>query len=468
MFPRLFMSLRLASLTAAIACAPATAAPHPEWTLFSTRTTTTTTLIDLEGGAVKTWPSAYLPGMTVYLLDDGAILRAAADPSLPGPNGGGAGGRLQIIAWDGTLEWDFPLAGVDHRQHHDALMLPNGNVLAIVWESYSAADAIAMGRDPDALGSEVWSEAILEIQPTGPTTGVVVWEWHAWDALVQDFDPLLPNYAPPADNPSRIDINYIPNGANPDWLHFNGFDYNEELDQIVISCHAFDELWIISHAPGDNADLLYRWGNPQAYGMGTPADQQFFNQHNAQWIDDGLPGAGNLMVFNNGNGRPAGAYSSADEIVPPLNPDGSYARDPGSPYGPAAPVWTCDTIGGSSFYSSFISGVQRLPNDNTLICVGASGEFHEVSTDCALQWSSTPGSTQFRATRIGARDTRLRDLLWCSADLATPYGTLNVDDVDAFVSAFLAGDNIADCDGSGVLNVDDIDCFVASFLGGCP
>ncbi len=57
----------------------------------------------------------------------------------------------------------------------------------------------------------------------------------------------------------------------------------------------------------------------------------------------------------------------------------------------------------------------------------------------------------------------------CPADLAPPYGTLNVDDIDAFVSGFLAGDlATADCDGNGSLNVDDIDCFVAAFLAGCP
>ncbi|MEQ8769528.1 MAG: M64 family metallopeptidase [Phycisphaerales bacterium] len=47
-------------------------------------------------------------------------------------------------------------------------------------------------------------------------------------------------------------------------------------------------------------------------------------------------------------------------------------------------------------------------------------------------------------------------------------GTVNLDDVDAFVAAFLAGDAAADVDASGTLNVDDIDVFVASFVAGCP
>ncbi|MEQ8770876.1 MAG: GC-type dockerin domain-anchored protein [Phycisphaerales bacterium] len=45
-------------------------------------------------------------------------------------------------------------------------------------------------------------------------------------------------------------------------------------------------------------------------------------------------------------------------------------------------------------------------------------------------------------------------------------GTLNIDDIDAFVAAFLAGEPTADIDGSCTLNIDDIDAFVAAFLGG--
>ncbi|MEQ8770948.1 MAG: hypothetical protein RIB60_10630 [Phycisphaerales bacterium] len=56
----------------------------------------------------------------------------------------------------------------------------------------------------------------------------------------------------------------------------------------------------------------------------------------------------------------------------------------------------------------------------------------------------------------------------CAAD-CDGNGTINLDDIDCFVAAFLAGDLAgADCDGNGTINLDDIDCFVASFLAGCP
>ncbi len=452
-----------------ILSATAVGEPHPEWTLHTGLGSNQTHLVDLEGATVKTWTSAYPPGISVYLHDDGSIIRAANDFSLPGPTSGGVGGRIQIIAWDGTLEWDYVLAGASHRGHHDFRVLPNGNILAIVWESMAASEAIAMGRNPATVGSEVYSEGIYEIQRTGPTTGDVVWEWHVWDHLVQDFNAALPNFGAPADHPEKIDINFIPNGSNPDWLHFNGLDYNPELDQIIVSCHAFDELWIFSRDEGATGDLLYRWGNPRAYGRGTVSDQRFFNQHNAQWIDEGLPGAGNILVYNNGNGRPEGAFSSVEEFVPPLNMDGTYALAAGEAYAPAAPSWICDNAGGSSFYSSFISGAQRLPNGNTLICVGASGEFIEVAADCSVEWDYVAGGNQFRATRIGARDHRLQGLLWCTADLALPYDTLDFSDVVAFLTAFSAGEPVADlAEPAGSFDFSDVVAFLSAFGAGCP
>lgn len=444
------------------------AEPEPGWTLYAGFASTQTNLVDMDGNLVKSWPSQFTPAASVYLLDDGAILRPATDMTLPGPNGGGGGGRIQIIGWDGSLVWDYVLASATIRQHHDALMMPNGNVLAIAWEAHSAADAIAMGRNPATVNFELYSETIYEIRPTGPTSGEVVWTWRVWDHLIQNRDPKRPNFGQPSEHPERIDINFSPNGSSSDWLHFNGFDYNQTLDQIILSCHAFSEIWIVSHDSDSAGGLMYRWGNPRAYGLGSDLDRQLFKQHNAQWIDDGNPGAGNILVYNNGVGRPGGNRSSVDELAPPLNPDGTYASAPGQPYLPFSPAWTCDHIDGSPFYSSFISGAQRLANGNTLVCVGASGEFFEVNESCSTQWSFAPGGSQFRATRIPIRDVRLRGLLWCAPDLALPYGTLDFFDVQSFLQLFAAADLLADMNSDGSHDFFDVLEFLGGFSDGCP
>ncbi len=452
----------LAFAVCSVAClGTANAQPHPEWTLYTPFSGTTTFLLDLDNSVVQTWPSAFRPGLSVYLVEDGSILRTASDSSVQPFGGGGTGGRIQRIAWDGTLEWNYVVAGPDHVQHHDIEILPNGNILAIIWERYTRAEAIAMGRDPNRVGTEVWSEAILEIEPVGATGGNIVWEWHVWDHLVQDFDANLPNFGDPADFPGRIDINFGPTVA--DWLHFNGMDYNAELDQIVMSSRTLSEIWVISHDPDASGDFVYRWGNPQAYNRGGSQDQRLFGQHDPEWIPEGLPGAGNITIFSNGDGR---GFSTADEIDTGVNKDGTYDLPPNDPYAPAEPAWSCSSIDGQGFYSIFMSGVQRLANGNTLICIALDGRFVEIDENCNSVWSYNTGTT-FRATRIDKRDPRLANLLFCAADM-DDNGTVDADDFFDYLDLFAADDPQADLNLDGTIDADDFFMYLDFFVAGCP
>ena len=170
-------------------------------------------------------------------------------------------------------------------------------------------------------------------------------------------------------------------GVIPDWTHVNAVAYNAEFHQIMLTAHSFNEFWIIDHSTttaeaaghaggrsGKGGDLLYRWGNPQAYRAGTTADQRLFAQHDAHWIPAGRPGAGHVLVFNNGLGRPGGSYSSVDEIVLPVDARGRYVRESGAAYGPKEPVWRFTAPKRTDFFASIMSGAQRLPNGNTLVC----------------------------------------------------------------------------------------------------
>lgn len=187
--------------------------------------------------------------------------------------------------------------------------------------------------------------------------------------------------------------------VNPDWTHVNAVDYNADLDQIFLSSPEFNEIWIIDHGTtakeaaghtggkrGRGGDLLYRWGNPAVYRAGTKADRKLFYQHNAHWIPKGLPGAGHLLLFNNGGGRPGGAYSSVDEYVLPLDANGLYTRENGKAWGPTEPVWSYSAPNKKDFLSSFISGTHRLPNGNTMICSGANGTLFEVTPEKEIVW----------------------------------------------------------------------------------
>jgi hypothetical protein len=402
------------------------------YTLMSPFVSSNTYLLDMQGRVVRTWKTDSSPALSAFLLENGHLMRPGSiggDTRVFGP-GPGVGGRIQEFTWEGELVWDFKFYNAKQLPHHDMTRLPNGNVLLIVWDRKTAEEAAAAGRRPEMTGdSHLLPDSLVEIKPTGKTTGEVVWEWHLWDHLVQDFDKTKANYGNVAEHPELVNINYgedelFPKTAakdgqdkpkadgntganttasrprvNPDYTHFNGVAYNPDLDQIAVSVWAFSEFWVIDHGTttaeaaghaggrgGKGGDLLYRWGNPRAYRAGTKADRKLFSQHNAHWIPKGLPGAGHLLVFNNGGERAGGSYSSVDELALPVDSRGRYVLKPGTAYGPDQPVWSYTAPKKDDFYSSFISGAQRLSNGNTLICSGANGTVFEVTPEKEVVW----------------------------------------------------------------------------------
>ncbi len=425
------------------------------YTLFSPLLSKTTYLIDLAGEVVHRWETAFPPGNLAYLLPSGNLLRAARLEDNTVFQGGGIGGRIQEIDWEGKVVWDYRLSDEERCQHHDLEPLPNGRFLCIVWERLSREDALLFGRDPESLGpSGLWPDAVLELEPVAPDGARVVWEWHALDHLIQDLDPEKPNFGVVAEHPEKIDVNadwrdraapteaereraaaeeermralgYV-GGAPPgppaegagggpgapgpggqggprgdagraDWLHTNAVAWDPELDLIVLSIHNFHELWVIDHGTtteeaagssggrfGRGGDLLWRWGNPRMHGAGTPEDQRLFGQHDARWVK-GPGGATHLLVFNNGSDRPQGDFSSVDELLFPLEAPGRVAAPTARGFPPEKLLWTYRAPEKESFFSGFISGAQRLPNGDTLICSGAPGEIFAVTPAGQVVW----------------------------------------------------------------------------------
>ena len=395
----------------------------PGYLLYAPLMSDTTYLIDAEGLVVHTWKGRYAPEGSVYLLDNGHLLRGARVESKVF-SGGGVGGLIEELTWDGELVWSFPYATDDYISHHDIEPLPNGNVLAIAWERKTAEEARAAGRRADRVAEQgLWPDKVIEIQPTRPEGGVIVWEWRVWDHLVQDVDEELPHFGDPAEHPHRIDINgdgepqevdpekleqlkalgYVSEDTDAedlssDLLHTNAVAYNAELDQIALSTPNFSEIWILDHSTtaeeaagstggrwGRGGDLLYRWGNPSTYGRHENVPRQSFYQHDVRWIPEGRPGAGHLMLFNNDVPGPEKKnYSTVLEIVPPVDAEGRYLVPESGPFGPAEPVWKYEDQG--TFHSEFISGAERLENGNTLICEGKNGRFLEVTPEGEIVW----------------------------------------------------------------------------------
>lgn len=365
-------------------------AVYDGYTLFSPLGSNNTFLINNEGFVVNKWASE-TPALISYLTDEGNLIRAIRQND-SGFTGGGATGAIEILSFEGDLIWFWQYNTQNYVLHHDIALLPNGNILATVWELKSTNEAIAKGRNPSLLfANEVWPCKVIEIKPLANNQAEIVWEWSVWDHLIQDHDATKENFGIVSEHPELININF--SGGDANFNHLNSINYIEELDQIVVSSRVFNEFWIIdhststteaaSHIGGNNnkgGDLLYRWGNPQAYNSGTPEDQRLFGQHDVTWIGNTINNGGNFLVFNNNK---FSDKSSIDEILIPQLANGTYELMPNTINLPETSVWSYDN---ELIFSSRLSGAQRLPNGNTLITEGGAGTLYEINESGTIVW----------------------------------------------------------------------------------
>ncbi len=359
-----------------------------KYTLIAPQNQSTAQLLDLNKNVYHSW--TFTGGTTTYsayLLPGDTLIRSVnhAGNSF---TGGPISGEVQKIDWNGNVVWDFVYSTAAYCTHHDICPMPNGNVLLISYEAKTIADATAAGVSTPIV---MWPDKIVEVQPTGATTGNIVWEWHAWDHTCQSVDATKANYVTSvSDHPELLNVNYK---TTKDWMHMNGVDYNAALDQIAFSSHNLNEIYVIDHSTttaeaashaggnsGKGGDLLYRWGNPAAYGVTTPvADLNIV--HDAHWVPAGCPRAGYLVGFNN-NGQ-NGASSYVDMVSPPLVGTTYTMPASGTAFGPAAYNKRVVCTG----HTSNMGNSQQFPNGNMLICVALSGLVYEIDSMGNTVWS---------------------------------------------------------------------------------
>ncbi|MBU46276.1 MAG: hypothetical protein CMD28_02495 [Flavobacteriales bacterium] len=368
--------------------------------LYNSQGSNTTYLIDENQNIAHTWNMNTECNYTVQLKENGNLIRGTKYNSNI-LNGAADAGRVQEIAPDGTIVWDYIYSDANHLSHHD-LTLVGDNVLITAWEVKTAAELTSAGY---TTNSDKWPTHFIELQDDGNGGANIVWEWHIWDHMCQDVDPNKPNYVTDiSDYPELIDINMIQSsgggggpggGGGGDWFHVNGVDYNEDLDQIIFSSRHASEIYIIDHSTTTNeaashsggnsgmgGDILYRWGNPSNYGM-SGAQVIESAVHDARWItDDGRPNGGFLQIFNNcgngctGNGPGATANSTIDGIEAPWDAaTNSYLRIPGQAFGPASYT----TRYACAYSASGQSASDRMSNGNIFVnASNPSGVMYEV------------------------------------------------------------------------------------------
>jgi hypothetical protein len=377
--------------------------PWGDYTFYSPKNVNKAYLVDLNNNVYHTWTFASNAptGYSSYLLPGGVVLRSVAK-SGNYFTGGPICGQVQKVDWNGNVIWNYVYSTTAYCSHHDIHPMPNGNVLLIAYESKTPAEVTAAGCSQSIT---MWPDKIVEIQPVGADGGNVVWEWKVWDHLCQNYNPAKANYVTSiVQHPELLNVNY---NTQKDWMHVNGVDYNEALDQIVFSSHNLNEFYVIDHSTttaeaaghtggnaGKGGDFLYRWGNPAAYqAAGTT---NFNVVHNAHWVPADCPHAGYLCGFNNKGG--AGQKNCIDLINPPIN-GYNYNITLGSAFQPSTYNWR-HTYSGTPTQNEGHS--QQLPNGNMLITISLQGYIYEIDSNQTVVWSKTISGGTTNARRYTA------------------------------------------------------------------
>lgn len=363
-------------------------------------------LLDNCGEVVHMWEDEanFRPGNIAYLREDGTLVKGKRDANVSDDAiwAGGGGEFIEIRDWDNNLVWQFEMNNDSFRLHHDFAPMPNGNLLLVAWELKTEEECIQAGRDPETTAQdEIWSEYIFEINPT---TNEIVWEWHAWDHLIQDFDGTKDNFGIVEDHPELIDVNYDTHNGHPDWLHINAIDFSMIRNQIIISVPYFDEVWIIDHSTtteeaagsfgglgGKGGDLIYRWGNPVTYTRDTTIAQQLFFQHDTHFLDEFInasnPYYNAIGVFNN---RVGSDFSTVNIFRPQWDMyTWRYALNENQTpqtYFPSDFELTLTHPEPQKLYSTGLSSFQLLPNGNYLITGGRFGYTFEMTPEDDIVW----------------------------------------------------------------------------------
>jgi hypothetical protein len=347
-------------------------------------------VIDMNGNVVKQWdgfndsaggPARILPGGQVVAAVGANPPKQESLALEQRDFDGNVVWRLdhneQIEGQDGETIWSL-------RQHHDWQRsdFPAGYYSPAATPSLRGATTLALThtthRVPAITESrDIEDDHLIEFD----WEGRVLWEWR----VSEHFDEFGLSDA------AKAAIASAPGRGAYDWFHMNSATYvgpnhwyddgdtRFAPDNVIISSRQASIVAIVDH---DSGSIVWQLGPDYDRTPEERRIRQIIGQHHAHMIPEGLPGAGHIMIFDNGG---SSGYGSPSPLAP--NGSGIYARatsriveiDPVT----LELVWSYN---GPHFFSTNISSAQRLPNGNTLITEGAGGRLFEVTSDGDIVW----------------------------------------------------------------------------------
>ena len=364
-----------------------------------------TVLIDMNGGEVKIWDK--LRGFPNKLMNGGYVFGHSGERD----EKFGYQDDLDLIQvdWDGNIIWKFDKHELvqddpEHpqwmaRQHHDfqregnpvGYYVPDmecktdcGNTLLLCHRTIS---------NPKISSYNLCDDVFIEVD----WEGNIIWEWQASD----HFDEI--GFSEAQKNTIFRNPNmHKAGGGMGDWLHINCMselgpnkwyekgDERFKPENIIFDSREANFLAIIEKATGN---IVWKIGPDFQYDEKAKAIGNIIGPHMTHMIPQGLPGTGNILVFDNGG---AGGYGTPDvnskyglktmirdySRVLEINP---VTKQIVWQYGPRE-AGKLPSVNANHFYSPLTSGAQRLPNGNTLITLGMDGRILEVTRSGQIVW----------------------------------------------------------------------------------
>jgi hypothetical protein len=330
-------------------------------------------LLDMNGLEVNVWKldteTTEHGTDRAHLLDNGNVLVSRGDMHSDD-------GLIQEYSWEGDLVWQYiPEGQIPHSRltgpHHDVWRKENGNTLLICRDPVPP-EFLAEVREPTWQGQTICGDTILEVDPSGS----VVWEWHSHGHLDINHYRLLasPGWHAGAHNSTVVDwthVNTVREIPQNQW--YERGDERFRPGNVIISPRQLDTVYIIDR---DSGDIVWQYSGDYFGGLS--------GQHEPHMIPPGLPGEGNIMIFDNGASPWKDLGHAGMSYVLEVNPATKEL------------VWVYNA--GLSFHSAYTSSAQRLPNGNTLVCEAAAKRVFEITHESEIVWEhvrKTPRSYRY-------------------------------------------------------------------------
>jgi len=311
-------------------------------------------LIDMNGRTVHEWEAEsekMREGISrARLLENGNVLVARGD--MMSEDGG-----IQEYDWDNSLAWEYlPEGRIPHKEllgpHHDVFRKPNGNTLVICREAVPE-EYMREVRDPRFRNITLYGDAILEVAPSRE----VVWEWHGYGHLDLNHYRIVasPDWRAGPYNNTACDWMHVNTvQALPENRWHDAGDERFRPGNVMISPRCLDTVYIIDR---ETKEVIWSYSGDYRGGLS--------GQHEPHMIEKGLPGEGNILIFDNGASPWKDLAHAGRSYVLEVNPVTKEI------------VWKYEN--GEQFHATFTSSAQRLPNGNTLICESAGRRIFEVT-----------------------------------------------------------------------------------------